>query len=198
MIKIISELKPKISITEKKLKEIEKDFREFRHKFSKEELDKFSKSFYDKKNHKNFYASEIREVEKNLAELEESLQFIKFDDDKKLNSIKRLSDVFKPKKTDDSFTGRRNNYIEYISEGDYYENISPREYLDMIRPYLINLINDHKTSGEWKIQLIMLNRCISSINFEEMRSVYSASDNIKIFIGSDTNEVIDEFFDTIL
>ena len=23
------------------------------------------------------------------------------------------------KKTDDSFRGRRNNYIEYISEGDY-------------------------------------------------------------------------------
>ena len=117
---------------------------------------------------------------------------------KKLGSIKRLYDVFKPKKTDDSFAGRRNNYIEYISERYYYKNLSPEEYLDMIRPYLIDLINDHKTSGEWKIQLVMLNRCISCINFEETRFIYSASENIKILIGSDTDEVIGILFDTML
>ena len=100
LIKILSEPKPKIRIIKKKLKEIEKDFRELRHKFSKEEIDKFRKSFYNIKNHKNLYASEIREAEKNLVELEESLQSIKsfdddYNDDKKLNSIKRLYDVFK-------------------------------------------------------------------------------------------------------
>ena len=31
-----------------------------------------------------------------------------------------------------------------------------------------------------------------------MRSVYSASDNIEIFMGSDTDEVIDKLFDTML
>ena len=72
----------------------------------------------------------MREAEKNLVELDESLQFVKFfdddyNDDKKLNSIKRLSDVFKPKKTDDSFGGRRNNYTEYISKGDEHKNLSP-------------------------------------------------------------------------
>ena len=104
MLKIISEPKPKISISKKKLKELEKDFRELRHKFSKEEIDKFRKSFYNIKNHKNLYASEIREAEKNLIELEESLQFIKFFDDdyndesKKINGIRRLFDAFKLKK----------------------------------------------------------------------------------------------------
>ena len=44
----------------------------------------------------------------------------------------------------------------------------------------------------------MLNRCISSKHFEEMHSVYSASDNIKNFMGTDTDEVIDRLFDTIL
>ena len=44
----------------------------------------------------------------------------------------------------------------------------------------------------------MLNRCISSKNIEETYSVYSASDNIEIFIGSDTDEVIDILFDTML
>ena len=203
LIKILSEPKPRISITKKKLREIKKDFSELRHKFSKEEIDQFRKSFDNIKNHKNLYASEIREAEKNLVELEESLQSIKsFDDDqnddKKLNSIKRLYDAFKPKKTDDSFAGRRNNYIEYISEGDDYENLSLREYLDIIRPYLINMINDHKTSGEWKIQFVMLNRCISSKNFEKTRSIYLASKNIDIFMGIDTDEVINILFNTML
>ena len=121
LIKIFSEPKPKISISEKYLKEIEKDFRELRHKFSKKEIDKFRKSFYNKKNHKNLYTSEIREAEKNLAELEESL-FKKFygyhynDENKKLNSIGRLFDVFKPpKKLIVVLVVKKNSYIEYIS-----------------------------------------------------------------------------------
>ena len=110
--KMLSEPKPKISITKKKWKEIEKDFNELRHKFSKNEIDKFRKVFYKIKNHKNLYASEIREAEKNLVELEESLQSINFfdddfNDDKKLNSIKRLFDWLKPNKTDDSFGGKK-------------------------------------------------------------------------------------------
>ena len=66
-----------------------------------------------------------------------------------------------------------------MSRGDIYENLSPKEYLDMIRPYLRDLINYHKTSmeltdkendsdnkiGEWKIQLLMVNNFISSKKF---------------------------------
>ena len=40
------------------------------------------------------------------------------------------------------------NYIEYESKGVKDKNLSPREYLDIIRPYLINMINDHKTIRE--------------------------------------------------
>ena len=64
----------------------------------------------------------------------------------------------------------KNSYIEYRSKGDRYENLSPKGYLDMIRPYLRALINDHKTPmkltdnvnnndtefGERKIQLVIL------------------------------------------
>ena len=102
MIKILSEPEPKINISKKKLKEIEKDFRELRHKFSKEEIDNFRKSFYNIKNHKNLCTSEITKAGKSLAELEESLQSIKFFDDdyddesKNIGGIRRLFDVFKP------------------------------------------------------------------------------------------------------
>ena len=41
-----------------------------------------------------------------------------------------------------------NNYIEYTSRGDRYENLSPEKYLDIIRPYLTDLINDHEPTAE--------------------------------------------------
>ena len=31
--------------------------------------------------------------------------------------------------------------------------LSIKEYLNMIRPYLRDIINDHKTQGEWKAHL---------------------------------------------
>ena len=71
------------------------------------------------------------------------------DDDKyrKIGSTRTLfkefdSDYYKPIRTDDGFAGKKKNYIECKS------NLSPKEYLDMIRPYLRDLINNHKTSME--------------------------------------------------
>ena len=73
------------------------------------------------------------------------------DDDeyRKIGSIRTLfkefdRDYYKPIRTDGGFAGRNNNYIEYTSKGDRYENLSPKEYLNMIRPYLRVLINEHK------------------------------------------------------
>ena len=80
----------------------------------------------------------------------------------------------------------------------------------MIRPYLRDLINDHKPPdevndydddiecGEWKIQLVMQNSCTSPKNFEETRTIYSVSEPVEIFMGSDTEDVIDTLFNTIL
>ena len=196
--------KPEIRINKKKLDEIRKDFNELRHKFSKKEIDKYRKAFYDIKNYRYLSASEIKEVGKNLNELKKSLRFKKFhgdidsvdyddldnyddnydfaDDDeyRKIGSIRTLfkefdRDYYKPIRTDDGFAGRRNNYIEYKSKGDRYENLSPEEYLDMIRPYFRDLINNHKPTtesnnegnneendrAEWKIHLVMENNCIS-------------------------------------
>ena len=60
------------------------------------------------------------------------------------------------------------------------------------------MINGHKASGEWKIQLVILNRCISSKSCEETRDMYSASNNIEIFMGSNTNDAIDTLCNTKL
>ena len=73
-----------------------------------------------------------------------------------------------------------------MSKGDRYENLSPKKYLKVIRPYLRDLINEHRATvelnnnnnnnnnnknnnnrAEWKIQLTMPNSCISTKSFEE-------------------------------
>ena len=43
------------------------------------------------------------------------------------------------------------NFIEYESRGDNNDNLSLEEYFNIIRPYLRDMIDNHKTYGEWKI-----------------------------------------------
>ena len=61
--------KIKIRINKKKLEEIKKDFNELRYKFSKKEIDKQKKAFYDVKNYKHLSESEIEEVRENFNKL---------------------------------------------------------------------------------------------------------------------------------
>ena len=73
LVKALSKPKPKpkikIRINKKKLEEIKNDFNELRHKFSKKEIDKYRKTFYDIKNYKHLSESEIEEVRENLNKL---------------------------------------------------------------------------------------------------------------------------------
>ena len=68
LIKALSEPKPKIKIDKKKLEEIRKDFNELRHKFSKKEIDKYRKAFYNIKNYRDLLASEIKAARENVIE----------------------------------------------------------------------------------------------------------------------------------
>ena len=151
------------------------------------------------------------------------------DDDeyRKIGSIRTLfkefdRDYYKPIRTDGGFAGRNNNYIEYTSKGDRYENLSPKEYLNVIRPYLRDLIDEHKPTvelnnnnnnknknnnnnnnnynnrSEWEIQLIMHNNCISTKSFEETSTIYTKSEPLEAFMGSNTEDVINKPFNTIL
>ena len=43
----------------------------------------------------------------------------------------------------------------YESKGDKDSKLSIDEYFDIIRDYLKDLIDDHKSKDEWKIQLSM-------------------------------------------
>ena len=50
-----------------------------------------------------------------------------------------------------SNNARAKNIGEYESKGDKNKNVSPEEYLDMIKPYLRNMINDHKVPMKLKV-----------------------------------------------
>ena len=99
-------------------------------------------------------------IKENLLELEEKLFRLKkyYDKDeyKGTKSIKNLLDLpidedyYKPIITKGAFNS---NYIQYESMKSEGKNkhLSVEEYLDQIRPYLRDIINDHKTQGEWRI-----------------------------------------------
>ena len=67
----------------------------------------------------------------------------------------------------------------------------------MIRPYLGDIINNHKNQGEWKIQLSMLNNFISSKDSDEIRNMHTKSDKTKIMLGSETHEIIEKLFESL-
>ena len=107
------------------------------------------------------------------------------------------------------------SYIQYESKGDKGKNLSTKEYLNMIRPYLSDIINDHKThslvryhSGnktsveetrsEWKIQLTMAINFVSSKDFDETRTMHTKSNNVEIMMGSETDEIIKDLFESFL
>ena len=49
-----------------------------------------------------------------------------------------------------------------------------------------------------EIQFVIQNNFISDKNFEDTRTIYSASKPVEIFMGSDTENAIDTLFNTIL
>ena len=110
-------------------------------------------------------------------------------------------DYYKPVKTKSAFI---DNYIEYESRGDKDKNLSPQEYLDMIRPYLRDMINNHKApldddnNGGWKIQLTMQINFVAALNPGEIRTMDSKSKNIEILMGSETDDIINELFESSL
>ena len=122
LIKVLSEPKTKIRIDKKKLEEIRKDFNELRHKFSKKEIDKYRKAFYDIKNYRYLSTSEIKEAGKNLNELKKSLTFKKFNGDIDSVDYDDLDDYDDVDSADDD-EYRRIGRIRRLFGNDYYKPI---------------------------------------------------------------------------
>ena len=86
----------------------------------------------------------------------------------------------------------------------------PEDYLDIIRPYLRDMVNNHKAPiklrdpndtiieddlfGESKIQLTMQITFISSLDTGEIRTTDSKSDNVEIMMNNEADDIIKELF----
>ena len=77
------------------------------------------------------------------------------------------------------------NYLEYMSNGN--NSLSFNEYLELIKPYLYDLINVYKAKGEWKLQLSAEISFVSQKpGSDETRIMYSRSIPEEIMSGSET------------
>ena len=90
-------------------------------------------------------------------------------------------DYYQPIRTGNAFSS---NYIEYESDGDKDKILSVKDYLDKIEPNLNDLIDNHKTHCEWKIQLTMKINFISSKDSYKTHTMHTKSDNVEIMMGS--------------
>ena len=72
-----------------------------------------------------------------------------------------------------------NNCIEYKSNGDKNTILLVEEYVNKIRPYLRDLVNDFKQSDTWKIQLTITVNFISSTDNNDEDSVMHSLQNKK-------------------
>ena len=82
-----------------------------------------------------------------------------------------------------------NKYTEYESNGDKNKTLSVEEYLNKIRPYLKDIINNLKKSETLKIKLTIANNIISSLENDEERVMHSKNDNIEIMINDEADEL---------
>ena len=61
-------------------------------------------------------------------------------------------DYYKPTEVNSVFDG---SYILYESKGDKDNKLALYEHFDILRPYLKDMIENHKARGKWKIELTM-------------------------------------------
>ena len=73
----------------------------------------------------------------------------------------------------------------------------PSEYFEKIEPGLIDLINKHKNDN-WKIQLTMKIIFTPIEDFNDKRALYVKTKNVEMLMGSDTNEIVKELFESII
>ena len=94
-------------------------------------------------------------------------------------------------------SGFDNNYLEYMSNGN--DSLSFNKYLELIKPYLYDLINVYKAKGEWKLQLSAEISFVSQKpDSNEIRIMYTRSTPEECMIDSETEEVAEKLIMSIL
>ena len=129
-------------------------------------------------------------MDKKIINLDKNEDFIGLENAKDLYSILNYKPILIKTRFD-------NNYLEYGSEGS--DSLSLIEYLDLIKPYLEDLINEMKNKREWKLQLTAKISFVSSKpGSNETCLIYNRSDVIEFINGSETEEIIEFLYRSLL
>ena len=134
----------------------------------------------------------FKNFEKYLEKLQKYQYNITYGLDYLFNELDE-GDYYEPREVKSAFDG---SYMLYESSGDKDSKLSIYEYFDIIRPYLRDMIDNHKARGEWKIQLTMRIIFVSFIDANETRVMHTKSDNIEIMSGIETSDAINELFNS--
>ena len=120
----------------------------------------------------------------------------------KTEQIRDIRNPFKLKNEDENYYKPKRignfyskNYIEYEGNSDRNKTLSIKEYLDKIRSYLKDIINNCKKSDTWNIQLTI------TINFKDTNEqclMPSKSANIEIMINNKEYELLEETLQSLL
>ena len=180
---------------------------------TKNDRKKIKKELYEIENKKNLSDKEKEKNYDNLVELVNTLnkkEKYKYHDHDDLDyhgirDIENLvdnvddNDYYKPILVKRSF---KENYQYYESLGDKDKKLSVTQYLNMIKPYLSDLINDQKAvennSNEWKIQINMHVNFVSSNDTGEIHTIFVWSDNEEIRLGNETDDIIKRLINSFL
>ena len=177
----------------KRIDDIRKKLNELKHNFPRSEFNKIRKNLYNLKN-KNKFSKTSRNYLNDLNK--KIINFNKHEDYVRLENVKDLYSIldYKPVLVR---TGFNNYYLEYISEGD--KSLSFIEYLNLINPYLEDLINNKKNKGEWKLQLTAQISFVSlKPDSDETRLMHTRSVGMEFMSGSETEETIQSRYRSLL
>ena len=137
-----------------RIEKVKKDFNKLRDTLFRPTIKEIRQDLYRIENKKKSSTQKIEKIEKNLFRFKKHKDY----DDIEYRGIRDLFDLsidedyYKPRKTNDAFNS---NYIEYESKGNKNKTLSIKEYLNMVRPCLNDIINDNKLKENGKfIQVI--------------------------------------------
>ena len=150
------------------IKEVRELSNELRSNLSREEIKKIREKLYKKEAIYNFLKEKdsltnrekivLKNIDKYIKNLKEDLEKLQKYQDNVMYGLDYLFTelneeyYYESKEIKSAFDG---SYILYESERDKDNKLVIYEYLEKIRPYLKDMIDNYKAKVQWKIQLVM-------------------------------------------
>ena len=193
----------KQSKNKKRIDDIREELKNPTYNISKSESKDIKRTLYNIEKQKKISS---RKTSKHLDELDKRiLKLNKYHDydDYEYKGIKDIEELFKISIDKDYYkpklskSGYNKNYVQYESKGD--KVLALKKYLSLIENYLRELIEEYKLKEEWKVQLtIEVNFISLKPSSDGTRIRYTRSDNIEIMFGDDNDDIIEQFFESLL